>query len=182
MRADFERDHFALLGLPARFSLDVDALGAAWRDLQAAVHPDRFAAGDAASARLAMQWSTQVNGAYRVLKDPVARAAYLCELRGVPVDAERNTAMPVDFLHRQLEWREQLDDAGDDPAALAALADEVAQARESTLRDIAARLDAPPQPDATREAAGLVRALMFLDKFRRDLATRSAGRDLVHAT
>lgn len=177
MAAEFDQDHFVLFGLPPRFSLDAARLAQSWRDLQAAVHPDRFAAAGAAQARVAMQWSTQINGAYRVLKDPLQRAAYLCELRGVPVDAERNTAMPPAFLMQQLEWRERMDDAGGDADALAELAAEVDEARDEALRGIAARLDAEPQEQATREAAGLVRVLMFVDKFRRDLGARSATLD-----
>ena len=58
-----------------------------------------------------MQWAVRVNEAYQRLKDPLKRAAYLCELDGAPIDAENNTAMPADFLMQQMEWREALDDA-----------------------------------------------------------------------
>ena len=104
-------DHFTLFGLPARQALDRAELDARRRDLQARVHPDRFASEGAAAQRLAMQWAVRVNEAYACLKDPLARAAYLCEQRGVPVDAERNTAMPTAFLMQQMEWREALDEA-----------------------------------------------------------------------
>ena len=75
------------------------------------MHPDRFAAEGAAAQRVAMQWAVRVNEAYQRLKDPLKRAAYLCELHGAPIDAENNTAMPRDFLMQQMEWREALDDA-----------------------------------------------------------------------
>jgi molecular chaperone HscB len=45
-----------------------------------------------------MQWSVRINEAYQRLKDPLRRAAYLCELRGAPINAENNTAMPRTFL------------------------------------------------------------------------------------
>ena len=64
-----------------------------------------------ASQRVAMQWAVRVNEAYQRLKDPLRRAAYLCELRGAPIDAETNTAMPADFLLQQMQWREALEDA-----------------------------------------------------------------------
>ena len=88
-------DHFTLFGLPPRQALDRAELDARRRDLQAQVHPDRFAHEGAAAQRLAMQWAVRVNEAYACLKDPLSRAAYLCELRGVAIDAERNTAMPL---------------------------------------------------------------------------------------
>lgn len=176
--ADFRGDHFALFGLEPRFALDTEALSAAWRRLQALVHPDRFAGGGDAQARVAMQWSTLVNTAYRTLLDPLARAGYLCELRGVPIDAERNTAMPVDFLDEQMQWREDLDQARDDgdAQALQALSARVEQRRREVLRAIERYLDqAPPggEAGAAREAAAEVRVLMFIERFRRDLAPRT---------
>jgi molecular chaperone HscB len=75
--------------------------------LQREVHPDRFAAQGAAAQRVAAQWSARINEAYRRLKDPLRRAAYLCELRGAPIQAENNTAMPPAFLMQQMAWRER---------------------------------------------------------------------------
>ena len=77
------------------------------------MHPDRFAGEGAAAQRIAMQWAVRVNEAYQRLKDPLKRAAYLCELRGAPIEAESNTAMPAAFLMQQMAWREALDEAAD---------------------------------------------------------------------
>jgi len=49
----------------------------------------------AAERRVAMQWAAQANEAFRTLRSPVARAAYLCERNGQPIGAESNTAMPA---------------------------------------------------------------------------------------
>ncbi len=168
-------DYFALFALPRRFALDVEALTQAWRHLQAAVHPDRFAGAGAAQARLAMQWSSQVNEAYRTLKDPQSRAAYLCELRGAPIDAQRNTAMPTSFLMQQMAWREELAEAREQGAdhARERLAREVEAAREATLAGLRVLLDdAPDDRQAALSAADQVRVLMFIDRFRQDLALR----------
>ncbi|MDP1533932.1 MAG: Fe-S protein assembly co-chaperone HscB, partial [Rubrivivax sp.] len=102
MRLD--ADDFSLFGVAPTQAFDRGALDARWRQLQAEVHPDRFAAEGAAAQRVAMQWAVRVNEAYQRLKDPVRRAAYLCERAGVPIDAERNTAMPAAFLHQQMQW------------------------------------------------------------------------------
>ncbi len=181
-RVDFSQDHFTLFGLPARFTLDTDALTRTWRQLQAAVHPDRFVNASPADKRLAMQWSTQVNTAYRTLKDAQQRAAYLCELRGVAIDAERNTAMPTEFLTQQLQWRERLDEVREagDASALQAMVDEVERARDQALLRLVTLLDQAPRASpevpelpsqSTQDAAALVRVLMFIDKFRQDLAS-----------
>lgn len=57
-----------------------------------------------------MQWSSQANEAYRVLKDPMSRARYICELAGIDLQTESNTAMSSDFLLRQMSWHEQLEE------------------------------------------------------------------------
>ncbi len=166
-------DDFTLFGLPQRFALDRAALDAQWRALQAEVHPDKFAAQGAAAQRVAMQWAVRVNEAYQRLKDPLRRAAYLCELRGVPIDAERNTAMPAAFLMQQMAWREALDDAAD-ADAVEALDDSVAGEERRLLAVVADLLDV--QGD-TAAAAQQVRALMFVARFRDDLRRRLEALD-----
>jgi len=101
-----DSDDFEIFGIERRFSQSRPVLDARWRALQAEVHPDRFATEGAAGQRVAMQWALRVNEAYERLKDPLKRAAYLCDLNGAPIGAETNTAMPADFLVQQLEWRE----------------------------------------------------------------------------
>jgi molecular chaperone HscB len=161
-------DDFTLFGLPPRQALDRAELDARRRDLQARVHPDRFAHEGAAAQRLAMQWAVRVNEAYARLKDPLSRGAYLCGLRGAPVDAERNTAMPAAFLMQQMAWREALDDA-DGVAAVEALEAEIAGHEKQMLAELARLLDEENNPDA---AAAQVRALMFMARFRHDIQRR----------
>ena len=159
-------DHFALFGLPRQFAIDATALEQAYKRVQAQVHPDRFAAGTAAERRIAMQWATQANEAYRALRDDTRRAAYLCELAGVAVAAESNTAMPSAFLMQQMQWREALDEVRERGDGVAALAAEVDAARAATLAELHAALDQQGEP--TR-AAGLVRQMMFIDRFAAEL-------------
>jgi len=166
-------DHFTLFGLPARQALDRGELDVRRRDLQARVHPDRFASEGAAAQRLAMQWAVRVNAAYGCLKDPLARAAYLCEQRGVAVDAERNTAMPAAFLMQQMERREALDDA-EGPAAVERLDAEVAQHEAGMLDELVQLLDRQQDIPA---AAAQVRALMFVARFRHDIQRRLEALD-----
>lgn len=161
-------DDFTLFGLPPQHALDRAAIDARWRQLQGEVHPDRFAAEGAAAQRIAMQWAVRVNEAYSRLKDPLRRAAYLCERRGAPVDAERNTAMPREFLMQQMQWREALDDA-DSLAAVERLDGEVASAERALLADVQRRLD---EHDDAVGAAADVRALMFVQRFKQDLERR----------
>ena len=166
-------DDFTLFGLPQRFALDRPALDARWRDLQGDVHPDRFASEGAAAQRIAMQWAVRVNEAYQRLKDPLKRGAYLCELRGTAIQAENNTAMPVAFLMQQMAWREALDEARDAPAVeqldAAVGADEAAM-----LAQLGRTLD---EAGDTAAAAQQVRSLMFVARFRDDIARRLESLD-----
>jgi len=159
---------FELFDIAARFALDRAALDTRWRALQAEVHPDRFTAQGAAAQRIAMQWSVRVNEAYQRLKDPLQRAAYLCELNGAAIEAENNTAMPTGFLMQQMEWREALDDAGE-AAGVQALEAEVSTHRTAALVALQHTLD-----DARdfAGAAGQVRALMFVERFAHDVDQR----------
>ncbi|MEJ7138333.1 Fe-S protein assembly co-chaperone HscB [Comamonadaceae bacterium SL12-8] len=166
-------DDFALLGLPRRHQIDEAALESAWRDWQSRVHPDRHVGQGDAGRRLAMQWSLRINEAHRRLKDPVQRGAYLCELRGQAVDAERNTAMPADFLMQQMQWREALDDA-DSVAALDALLAEAATQRHHWLERLQTALDVDGD---TAAAAQAVRALMFVQRLRHEASARQAALD-----
>jgi molecular chaperone HscB len=157
------QNHFELFNLPARFEVDIGLLDAAYRDVQARVHPDRFVNATDAEKRVAMQWATRANEAYQTLKNPMKRAQYLCEINGVDLKVESNTAMPMDFLMQQMEWREELGDAraGKDVEALDALDAQVKRERKQRLGAIGNQLDAG---DFEHAAQG-VRALMFLDKF-----------------
>ena len=159
---------FALFGLPQRQALDRAQLDERRRALQAEVHPDRFAAEGGTAQRVAMQWAVRVNQAYQRLKDPLKRAAYLCELRGVPIDAERNTAMPPRFLAQQMAWREALEEAAT-LQDVQRLDDAVAADERAGLARLEALLD--EQAD-TAAAAHEVRALMFVARFRDDIARR----------
>jgi len=166
-------DDFSLFGLPPRQGLQRAQIDARRRDLQAQVHPDRFASEGAAALRLAMQWAVRVNEAYQRLKDPLARAAYLCELRGVPVDAERNTAMPAAFLMQQMQWREALEEA-QGLTDVEGLDEQVAKDEAARLSELTALLD---EREDVAAAAAQVRALMFVARFRADIARRLEALD-----
>ena len=165
---DFASNHFELFGLPARYAIDAAALDAAYRSLQRRVHPDRHAASDDASRRLALQAAARVNEAYRTLGDPVERARYLLSLRGVEAFDETDTALDPDFLERQLERRERAASAADarDEVALEALLDEVRSEAAAMQSALGRLLDAPAPASGARER---VRELRFLDKLAADV-------------
>lgn len=151
-----------------QFAQDRAALDARWKALQREAHPDKFAAQGAAAQRVAMQWSVRINEAYQRLKDPLKRASYLCELHGAPINAEKNTAMPADFLMQQMHWREALDEAKT-IANMEDIASEVDQDERRQLSKIEQSLDVSKD---FLQAAQQVRSLMFIERFASEVDAR----------
>lgn len=158
------RTHFELFGLPARYALDTPSLERAFRELQAAVHPDRYASAPESEKRLSMQWATLVNEAYQTLRHPLRRAAYLLSLAGVDPQVETNTAMPAAFLVAQMELREELEEASaaGDVARLEALEARARSELDAAYVQIGGELDRAEH----QAAAATLRRVMFLDRLR----------------
>lgn len=167
-RMNLHSNDFEIFDLSPCFGLDRAALDERWKNLQREAHPDRHATADAQTKRQAMQWSVRINEAYQRLKDPLKRAAYLCELHGVPVQAENNTAMPTDFLMQQMQWREDLEEA-QSAADLERMADDVANTRRTLLQQLATTAD---EQNDWKAVSQQVRALMFIERFASDVESR----------
>lgn len=175
-------DYFAVLGLPRTFELDAAELERHYRDLQRRLHPDRFARKTAEERRASLLRATDVNEAYRTLKDPAQRAAYLLELRGVTLPPEgRQQTRPAEpeFLMEILDLREALDEAkrAKDHARVEALARGVRARRDAALAEIGRALGAQI---VTTAVAPLLDQLKYFTRFLDDVtafeeATAEAG-------
>jgi molecular chaperone HscB len=159
------QSHFELFGLPSRYEIESERLDHSYRDIQSRVHPDRFAHAGDAERRASLQWTTRVNEAYRILKDPVQRAKHLLELHGVDVAFETNTAMPQDFLMQQMELRETLEEAKD-ASSLDSLRSDLREQKQAVETAIGEAIDVQHDYAA---AAGLVRKLQFLDRLDEEI-------------
>jgi molecular chaperone HscB len=160
---DLRADHFALFGLNRGFRLDLSDLDSRYRDIQAQVHPDRFAHAGDAERRISMQWATHANEAYQTLKKPLERAKYLLHLAGHDIQAESNTAMPAEFLMEQMEWREAVMDAriGGDHHELEHLHNRLRADINSRYQELGELIDGSGD---YAQATDRVRRLMFLEK------------------
>ena len=76
--------------------------------------------------------------------------------------------MPAAFLMQQMEWREALDEACT-MAQLEGMADDVAAVRQKMLAELQQTADVQRDWPAL---AGQVRALMFVERFSRDVSER----------
>src|SRR5574343_2030981 len=165
---DLTADFFSLFELPKSFRLNLSELDSRYRDVQAQVHPDRFANASDAERRLSMQWATHANEAYQTLKKPLERAKYLLHLAGYDIQAESNTAMPADFLMEQMEWREAVMEArdGGDHHELEHLYHRLEDDLRTRYTELGELLD--DRQDAA-QATDRVRRLMFLEKLLREI-------------
>lgn len=162
------QNHFELFGLAPAFAVEGEALERSYREIQSRVHPDRFAHAGDAERRASLQWTTRVNEAFQVLKNPVTRAKHLLELHGVDVAFETNTAMPPEFLMQQMELREALEEATErkDSSRLDSLRTALRASQVSLEQEIAQAIDTKRD---YRGAADLVRKLQFLQRLDEEI-------------
>lgn len=106
--ADLTNNYFELFNLPANFEIDTVELAERYRQLQRAVHPDKFAGAPDRDRRLALQHTSQINEAFQTLKNPLTRGRYLLQLQGMDWNDEKDTQMDADFLMTQMALREEL--------------------------------------------------------------------------
>ncbi len=171
MTPDFSKNHFALFDLEPQFEIDLGALDAAYREVQREVHPDRFTGVNDAERRVAAQWATQANEAYKTLRSPLARGRYLLRLAGIDTEEESNTSMPRAFLMEQMEWREAVVDAREsgDVATLDRLAGEHRSAERALVAELAAQLTDLGNHEQLQAAKLTVRKLRFLEKLGEEI-------------
>ncbi len=124
MGGDEQSDYFTIFSMPARLVIDLPALEKSFYALSRRLHPDRFAARPADEQAAALAESSRLNDAYRTLKDPIARTAYLLKLEGVEMEEQSSSAtaaaratgsskkqiVPEDLLEEAFELNMQLEE------------------------------------------------------------------------
>ena len=159
-------NYFVFFGIKQQFVIDLAELDRAYMAIQKEVHPDRHARGSDSEQRVAMQMTTFANTAFQTLKNPIQRGLYICQLHGVDAHLETNTSMPAAFLLQQMAWRENLDEYAEDLPALEAMAVEVNNAYQETVKEVAQAIDRLGNYERATE---LLRGLLFIDRFSVEL-------------
>ena len=135
---------FEMFGLQRKYSLDESELKGRYDRLRERLHPDRHVNSSPTERRMAESMTADINEAYGVLHDPLRRAACLLALHGKdPFREGDGNQMPVDFLERQMELRERLDEIMDanDHSAAAGMAAELDDEIGDTFASVGATLD-----------------------------------------
>ena len=161
--------YFNLFQLEPSFNIDTEALEQTYRALAARFHPDKFASASAFEQKQAVMMSSTINDAYRTLKSPIDRAAYLLKSQNIDADAPEHTSFSPEFLMQQMEWRETLMDAQmeQNHDAIRALDQEIQNAQSSLYQDLKQAFE---QQDY-ESAAQWVRHGRFLNKLRKEIAS-----------
>jgi molecular chaperone HscB len=103
-------DYFFVFGLPRKLWLEMNALEQKFLQLSWKLHPDNFVNASEEEQELSLKRSSQLNDAYRTLKDPVARVEYLLEIEGERKEGEKKQQAPPELLEEVFELNESLDE------------------------------------------------------------------------
>src|SRR3954452_10130775 len=129
------RDHFEVLGIPRAYHLDAADLESRYLALQKETHPDRFAKALPGERMEAVVRNTELNDAYKILKNDIKRAEYLLKLEGIDLGEEKpqsttaatkQLVVDAKLLMEVMELREALAEARsdkDEPKVAALTAD-----------------------------------------------------------
>lgn len=164
-------NYFELFKFPPAFDIDTAVLAERYRELQRAVHPDKFAHDTEQQKLLSVQRTAQVNDGYQTLKDPIRRAEHLLSLRGIDLSHETTTVKDTVFLMQQMEWREALEDirhSTDPQESIDELYQSFAEYRAKLTHMLTAQLNSSKDEDALL-AADQVRKLKFMAKLHDEL-------------
>jgi molecular chaperone HscB len=103
-------DYFSFLGLPRKLTLDVAEIERNFRALSRQFHPDYFYNAPPAERRASLERSSYLNDAYRTLKQPISRIAYLLELEGFgSAGPDQGKQVPPALLEEVFALNEELD-------------------------------------------------------------------------
>jgi molecular chaperone HscB len=145
-------DHFVLFGLPRKLWIEMSGLEQRFLQLSWKLHPDKFVNASPAEQELSLKRSSELNDAYRVLRDPVARVEYLLELEGMRKEGEHKQQAPPELLEEVFELNESLDELREAKASGGDLASVKSrlEAAEKAFQEKLGEVDAQLQETARR--------------------------------
>jgi molecular chaperone HscB len=103
-------DYFSIFELPKKLWIEMDSLERKFLQLSWKLHPDNFVNASETERELSLKQSSELNDAYRVLRDPVARVEYLLNIEGMRKEGEHKQQAPPELLEEVFELNESLDE------------------------------------------------------------------------
>jgi len=145
-------DYFAIFGLPRKLWIEMSALEQKFLQMSWKLHPDNFVNATEQERELSLKRSSELNDAYRTLRDPVVRVEYLLGLEGERKEGEKKQQAPPELLEEVFELNESLDElrkakaSGGHVAALKSRLESAEKSFQEKLGEVDAQLQ-----DAARE-------------------------------
>jgi len=103
-------DYFAIFGLPHKLWIEMSGLEQKFLQMSWKLHPDNFVNASEPERELSLKRSSELNDAYRTLRDPVVRVEYLLEIEGARKEGEHKQQAPPELLEEVFELNESLDE------------------------------------------------------------------------
>src|SRR5450631_4205091 len=103
-------DYFAFFGMQHKLTLNLETLEQRFHSLSWKLHPDHFARATGSERQYSLDLSSQLNDAYRTLRDPVGRVEYLLSLSGLRKEGQKKQRAPPELLEEVFELNESLDE------------------------------------------------------------------------
>src|SRR5882672_3289410 len=103
-------DYFAVFGLPRKLWIEMSALEQKFLQMSWKLHPDNFVNAPEQERELSLKRSSELNDAYRTLRDPVVRVEYLLGIEGARKEGEHKQQAPPELLEEVFELNESLDE------------------------------------------------------------------------
>ena len=141
-------DYFALFEMPRQLRIEMNGLEQKFLQLSWKLHPDNFVNATEQERELSLKHSSELNDAYRTLRDPVGRVEYLLGLEGARKEGEHKQQAPPELLEEVFELNESLDElreaksSGDDVAALKARLESAQKSFQQKLGEVDTHLQA----------------------------------------
>jgi molecular chaperone HscB len=106
-------DYFAMFDLPRKLWIGMEVLEQKFLQLSWKLHPDNFVKASETERDISLRRSSELNDAYRTLRDPIARVEYLLALEGARKEGENKQQAPPELLEEVFELNESLDELRD---------------------------------------------------------------------
>jgi molecular chaperone HscB len=141
-------DYFALFEMPKKLWIEMDGLEKKFLQLSWKLHPDNFVKATELERELSLKRSSELNDAYRTLRDPVARVEYLLGIEGARKEGEHKQQAPPELLEEVFELNESLDElrdakaSGGDLAALKSRLESAEKNFQTRLTEVDGQLQA----------------------------------------
>ncbi len=154
-----QRNYFELFEVPRKLWIEMSALEKKFLELSWKLHPDKFVNAGAEEQELSLKRSSELNDAYRALRDPIARVEYLLGLEGMRKEGEHKQQAPPELLEEVFELNESLDElreakaSGSDLASLKSRLESAEKNFQEKLGEVDAQLqETARQWDAAMDA------------------------------